>query len=1267
MMSRFIKLLSLLLVVFLLIASASVPSIGIAELQPSETQQEDKWQENAVLLKWCLPEQLEDGLIRIYDKLNDDLYKKTGAAVNFILYDFANYESEIESLYASGDDLDIVFSAHWLSYFDNARRGYYYPIDSMLDRYAPKTKADLGASVLKSAEVDGELFALPVPGQVYAYSSGIKFRKDLVDKFKINLSNIKRLEDVEPVLKLIKAKQPNMIPLVNTSTYSPLYDLIGFEQIGSDGRIPGVLSDNVKDNSIYNEYESTSLMAHLKTLNKFYKAGYIESYSYIDEDRIFSKLEMDAYPIFEDYAQGDYSWVTVSLGRPVISETSATGSMHSIWYDSKNPELSLKVIECINSDPSISNLIHFGVEGEDYIRVSENVIDKPKKGSPSEASMGLDWILGNKYLDYTWKGENPDKNKILRSYNDRIPESRTLGFMFDVTPVESEMYTCKGLIAEYGEKLLSGQYDPVKYIPMLNDELKRAGIDKLITEKQKQLDVWLEDKAAAMIKNTSGIRLILGGKPLTLKYPPAFSGNVPMAPMKQLFDSLDAISDYNAATKKIIAKKYSKQLELILGDTDGLLDGNEVQLDASPSIINGQVYIPVKSVCTLLGYDCKWNVSSRTLQITGVSADSIGTSWGNLSNRGLAVADENDQYFSMAVGIYRLSEDGAGYSMLNYEEGSYMNLDKDWLYYSSSGITENESNSLCKMKRDGSSRECLLNEGVSYINLLGEWLYYVRESDSKPYRMHVGGQCVQKLSDFAVSSLHAADGWLYFLKSTDKNIYKMRTSGTDIKKLTASPGKNDVIVQKKDDWIYYYGAVGRQQGLYKMKTEGTGKRFITDINFRYIGSDGTNVYYNDHAGNLYLIDETAKERIKVGYGTSFHINICGDWVYYTVYGTGTGDEYRISRNGTIKQKVDSNGKICDVYRLDGNNIFAPAPINIQSTANSYTVKTAKEIAASKDAVVQVGVFDENGNRVSSGSGFNIDAGGIIVTNFHVIAGAASIKCTFENGKTYDVDYVLNYNILKDIAILRLKSAWGLPVVRLGDSSGVELADDILAIGSPFNMYNSISDGIVSGIRDSLGLKYIQITAPISAGSSGGPLFDCYGNVIGVTTMTLSGAQNMNFAIPINTVKRLFSDARRIPVPTVNNYDCEVIEFEGNNRLASANDIYLDNLLSAALSSTADTDVYKFSLASKGKVTFSVLPDILYLLENESNHLEIKLLDRYGTVLNISGISEGTQLETLGIIQLEADLNAGTYYISVSAREGIAITDPYKYNIVCAVN
>ena len=147
----------------------------------------------------------------------------------------------------------------------------------------------------------------------------------------------------------------------------------------------------------------------------------------------------------------------------------------------------------------------------------------------------------------------------------------------------------------------------------------------------------------------------------------------------------------------------------------------------------------------------------------------------------------------------------------------------------------------------------------------------------------------------------------------------------------------------------------------------------------------------------------------------------------------------------------------------------------------------------------------------SGSGFYINSDGSIVTNYHVINGAKSIKVMDDDGSIYSGKVtVLGYDDYNDLALIKIdkKNEFFL---EIGDSDNTKLGEEIFTIGSPLGLSNTLSNGIISSIRKDI----IQISAPISHGSSGGALINSYGKVIGVTSSGYTEGENLGFAVPIN--------------------------------------------------------------------------------------------------------------------------------------------------------
>jgi len=168
----------------------------------------------------------------------------------------------------------------------------------------------------------------------------------------------------------------------------------------------------------------------------------------------------------------------------------------------------------------------------------------------------------------------------------------------------------------------------------------------------------------------------------------------------------------------------------------------------------------------------------------------------------------------------------------------------------------------------------------------------------------------------------------------------------------------------------------------------------------------------------------------------------------------------------------------------------------------------------------VTIVSADAKDIVQGSGFIISSDGKIVTNFHVVAGKPAILARRSDGSFLVIKSVLASDRANDLAILQAEGR-NLPFVRLGDSDRVRVGEAICVIGSPMLLEGTVSAGIISAVRELRdGRKLLQITAPISEGSSGSPVFNRKGEVIGVASFTLSEGQNLNFAIPSNAVKTL---------------------------------------------------------------------------------------------------------------------------------------------------
>jgi V8-like Glu-specific endopeptidase len=231
----------------------------------------------------------------------------------------------------------------------------------------------------------------------------------------------------------------------------------------------------------------------------------------------------------------------------------------------------------------------------------------------------------------------------------------------------------------------------------------------------------------------------------------------------------------------------------------------------------------------------------------------------------------------------------------------------------------------------------------------------------------------------------------------------------------------------------------------------------------------------------------------------------------------------ISRNGdTLHYSVAPNGGIKMYEYVNFDILEATNNVGVAAAQSTAPRKDIPAIAKSANgAIVSIVMSDKDGHAIAQGSGFLVSKDGVIVTNYHVISEGSSAIVKFPDGAFYVVDGVLAFDKARDVAVIKAHGE-NFRTLTLGNSDQLQVGEEVIAIGNPLSLESTVSNGIVSGIRtvEEEGGKFLQVTTPISPGSSGGPLFNMAGEVVGITTLYLKGGENLNFAIPINDAKGL---------------------------------------------------------------------------------------------------------------------------------------------------
>jgi len=181
------------------------------------------------------------------------------------------------------------------------------------------------------------------------------------------------------------------------------------------------------------------------------------------------------------------------------------------------------------------------------------------------------------------------------------------------------------------------------------------------------------------------------------------------------------------------------------------------------------------------------------------------------------------------------------------------------------------------------------------------------------------------------------------------------------------------------------------------------------------------------------------------------------------------------------------------------------------------------------AVLTIVGTNRTGSTVIQGSGFILTSSGLGGTNYHVLEGVSRATAECCDGRVFEIGPIEGVDAKRDLVVFQLHQSGSendpqaLPHVVLGSSRNLTIGEKVIVIGSPQGLENTVSDGILSATREYDNVRYLQITAPISPGSSGGPVLDPSGQVIGIATFQFVKGQNLNFAVAVEHLRPLLDE------------------------------------------------------------------------------------------------------------------------------------------------
>lgn len=444
---------------------------------------------------------------RIEQKINEILEPELNANLDIVVLPWASASQQLQ-LMLSGDEKIDVFYTQATNAVQYMNAGQIIDMSELIDKYGTNIKQIYGEDIAKINQIEG--FVYGVPNQIERGSIPAVFmRKDLVEKYNIDTSQIKEPKDLESVFETVKAGEPDMTMLYSINDGdTPVTRLFRGDNL-SDNNYLGVLMDQTNSTKLENFFATDWFKDTTTMLYNWYQKGYISQDAGTNTENWRTVCKAgNLFSLFFAYHPGTPVEFESSTGydfeivpfynEPIINSSSYNGVTFSIAQNSENPEKTMEVLDYIYGSSEIMNLLNWGEQDKDYVieDADNGIINFPEGITSDNAgyNLNLGWELPNQFIAYKWTGSDPQLWEKMGEFNGSAKSSKAVGFLFDSSNYSSEIAALSNIVKQYSGALYSGSGDPDELIPELLEALDDAGINEVIQAKQEQLDDFLAAK-----------------------------------------------------------------------------------------------------------------------------------------------------------------------------------------------------------------------------------------------------------------------------------------------------------------------------------------------------------------------------------------------------------------------------------------------------------------------------------------------------------------------------------------------------------------------------------------------------------------------------------------------------------------------------------------------------------------------------------------------------------------------------------------------------
>jgi putative aldouronate transport system substrate-binding protein len=454
-----------------------------------------KPQGDPVKITWLVRGDEPKNSASVFEAVNKKLKADLNTTLTMKFIAAGDYNTKMQMAMAGGEDWDLCYTASWANnYVSAAGKGAYLELTTdMLKKDAPHVMSTIPENLWDGIKVSGKIYAL-MNYQVMYEQPGLQFLKSVIDEQKIDVKTITNWASLDAVFAKLAAAYPDCYAfrgnLAQTAFFreTPISCVMDLPFLCYDPSTKKL--SNTKYFDDFAEY--------YKYAKQWKDKGYIpadaatlqDEATMIKQGKILSRYCRIKPGVESDLkSTNGLDWVCISTGKGVIGTSSAQSTLTAVSVNSAHPEEAIRLYDYIFGSKEVSNMLFYGVEGTDYTLENNRVVRKADGYNFNSA-----WMIGNQFNALLLPGKDDDVWVQTMKGNKDAMTDALFGFVPDRTPVETELATCESIWGEYKDILNFGLDDSATVIPEMMDKLKKAGMEKVTTEMQKQLDTFFASK-----------------------------------------------------------------------------------------------------------------------------------------------------------------------------------------------------------------------------------------------------------------------------------------------------------------------------------------------------------------------------------------------------------------------------------------------------------------------------------------------------------------------------------------------------------------------------------------------------------------------------------------------------------------------------------------------------------------------------------------------------------------------------------------------------